>query len=143
MQKSKHVDFQNTLRRAGYRATFARIAVLTMLERVKKPVSPHTVIAELGKEIDQATIYRILKALKKSGIIRQVDFRHNHPHYELADMQDHHHLICLSCGLSEEILGCDVDSMRQSMLAQAKQFGEVSEHSLEFYGICKRCLRKR
>src|SRR3989344_3895887 len=122
MKTSKHADFQNVLRKAGYKATPSRIEVLKMLERVKKPISPHTVIDELGKEIDQATIYRMLKAFKRSGIIRQVDFRHNHPHYELADMKDHHHLICLSCGLSEEIMGCDVDSMRRSVLQQAKQF---------------------
>lgn len=141
MAKSKRVDFQNTLRKAGYKATPSRLAVLTMLEKTKRPLSPHAVIDKLGKSMDQATIYRMLKAFKKCGIIRQVDFRHNHPHYELADMADHHHLICLSCGLSEEILGCDVDSMRQSVLCQAKQFSEVSEHSLEFYGRCKRCAR--
>mgnify|MGYP003394384814 CR=1 FL=1 len=141
-RKSQIADFRNTLRKAGYKATPTRMAVLAMLETAKKPLSPHAVIDQLDNKADQATIYRILKAFKKSGIIRQIDFRHNHPHYELADMQDHHHLICISCGLSEEILGCDVDSMRQSVLRQAKQFGEINEHSLEFYGTCKKCARK-
>ena len=134
--------FRSLLRSAGYRATPRRVSVLSIFENAKQPLSPQSVINRLKTRADQATIYRNLKAFQKSGILRQVDFRHNHPHYELADVKDHHHLICMSCGLSEEILGCEIDAMKQSALREAKHFGEIYEHSLEFYGRCKTCLKQ-
>ncbi|MDP3778783.1 MAG: Fur family transcriptional regulator [bacterium] len=138
-RKAHQQQFRMTLRKAGYKATPTRLAVISLLKESKKPLSPQAVIELMRKDIDQATVYRILKTLKKIGVIRQVDFRHNHPHYEIADQKDHHHLICLSCGLSEEIIGCDVDSMKQSVLRQAKRFSHIQEHALEFYGTCKEC----
>lgn len=139
MRSTSSRDFRKILHAAGYKATPSRIKVLSVLEKQGRPLSPHGVINKIGKTIDQATIYRILKAFKHAGIIRQVDFRHNHPHYELADLVDHHHLICTACGLSEEILGCEVDSMRRTVLRRARHFGEIREHSLEFYGLCTAC----
>ncbi len=138
----KQLNFRLELRKAGYKATPSRLAVISLLRASKKPLSPQAVIEQMGTDMDQATVYRILKTLKKIGMIRQVDFRHNHPHYELADQRDHHHLICLSCGLSEEIIGCEADSMKQSVLRQAKKFSAIQEHALEFYGLCKDCARK-
>ena len=134
--------FRAALRKAGYKATPSRLGVITLLRQSKKPLSPQAVIEHMGSAMDQATVYRILKTLKKIGMIRQIDFRHNHPHYELADQKDHHHLICLSCGLSEEITGCEVGSMKQSVLRQAKKFSTIQEHALEFYGLCKDCMKR-
>lgn len=145
MKKSPVIQekFRTALRKAGYKATPSRLGVITLLRQSKKPLSPQAVIEAMGNNMDQATVYRILKTLKKIGMIRQIDFRHNHPHYELADQKDHHHLICLSCGLSEEIIGCEADSMKQSVLRQAKKFLQIKEHALEFYGICKECFKKQ
>jgi Fe2+ or Zn2+ uptake regulation protein len=130
------------LRKNGYKATPSRLAVLSLFEKRKVPLSPQALIDGLGARTDQATVYRILKTFKKRGLIRQIDFRHNHPHYELRDTNDHHHIICLSCGISEEIRGCEVGDMRQSILRQAKRFKTISDHSLEFYGLCNACLKK-
>lgn len=140
--KKMNEKFRDSLRKVGYKATPSRLKVLAILEKTKRPLSPQVVIETLGRQADQATVYRIFKKLKNTGIIRQVDFRHNHPHYELADTRDHHHLICLNCGFSEEVTGCDLDLAKQSILRQTKHFGEIREHALEFYGTCKNCLKK-
>ena len=142
MKADGHI-LRMTLRKAGYKATPSRLSVIAYLQQSKKPLSPQAVIDHFGSNIDQATIYRILKTLLKIGMIRQVDFRHNHPHYELTDQKDHHHLICITCGRSEEIMGCEVDSMKQTVLRQAKRFSEIREHALEFYGTCKECAHTK
>ena len=138
MQKASF-PFRDLIRNAGFKATPRRIAVLDALKKARKPISPQHIAEMLEDRANQSTVYRICKSFKARGIIRQVDFRHNHPHYELSDPRDHHHVICSSCGLSEEILRCDVESMRTHMLASVKRFKEIREHTLEFYGICKTC----
>ncbi len=138
----KYEVFRSVLRRAGYKATPSRLTVLEIFKKTGRPLSPQAVIDKAGKNIDQATIYRIIKTLKTIGAIRQIDFRHNHAHYELSDTGDHHHCICLVCGHSEEITGCEIDAvMKEAVLRQARSFSEIKDHSLEFYGTCKRCAK--
>ena len=71
----EETSFERTLHDAGYKVTPARLALLTLLRENNKPMSPQTIVEKLSKEIDQATIYRILKNLKDANIIRQVDFQ--------------------------------------------------------------------
>ncbi len=135
------IDFRAVLHKAGYKATPARLLILKLLQTTKKPLSPQTIVDRVLKYADQATTYRILKALKESKIIRQIDFQHSHPHYELTDADgDHHHLICIKCGAVEDVEDCDIDSMEKSVLRKSKRFSKIERHSLEFFGLCDKCL---
>ena len=61
-------------------------------------MSAQEIIDALPSRFDQATVYRTIGSLKEKGVVRQIDLRHNHAHYELTDARDHHHLICEACG---------------------------------------------
>lgn len=139
MAAKEQLDFRSVLHRAGYKATPARLSVLQLLKEAKRPLSPQTIVEKVSKEADQATTYRILKALKTSGIIQQIDFQHSHPHYELADMKDHHHLVCMKCGDVEDVGGCDIESMEKAILRKSRKFDTIERHSLEFFGLCNKC----
>jgi Fur family ferric uptake transcriptional regulator len=141
MQKKN--DFRRLLRKSGHKATPARLAILEAFQRTKEPLSAQGLIALLPRDMDQATVYRTLKSLKEKGILKQIDLRHNHAHYELADIADHHHLICLSCGKIENVEHHNVQAMERTILQNAKHFTEIRQHTLEFYGICKTCAKKR
>jgi Fur family ferric uptake transcriptional regulator len=133
------------LHKRGYKATPPRLAILALFKKHKDPMSAQRVIGLLPRNagIDQATIYRTFKSLRASGIIRQVDLRHNHAHYEIADAHDHHHLVCLQCGRIEDVEHHEVDALEASILRNAKHFSEIREHALEFYGICKTCAKRK
>lgn len=135
-------DLRQLLRKSGYKATPSRIAILKALHSSKEPLSAQGVIELLPHNIDQATVYRTLKSLKVKGIIQQIDLRHNHAHYELADTEDHHHLICMLCGKIENVEHHNVETMERTILHNAKHFAEIRQHTLEFYGICKACSKK-
>ncbi len=133
-------NFQILLRRSGYKATDSRLAVLNLLRKSKRPLSAQDIIDSLKQTADQATIYRILKTFKEKGLIRQIDLRHNHAHYEIIGIEDHHHLICTNCGRIEDVHDCDAEDMYSAILRNSRFFSQIKQHSLEFYGICKRCL---
>ena len=139
---AKNDDLKNTLRQSGYKATPSRLAILDVFRNVKKPLSAQEIIDALPKNIDQATVYRTINALKEKGIIKQIDLRHNHAHYESADLGEHHHLICMKCGRIEDIRRCWIDEMQPTILKSSKHFVEIKQHTLEFYGICKSCASK-
>lgn len=102
-------------------------------------MSAQEIIHALPIDIDQATVYRTIKSLETKGILHQVDLRHNHAHYELADIADHHHLICLRCGRIEDVGHCGAEAIQSVVLRRSKHFVEIKQHALEFYGICRQC----
>ena len=137
----KNEGFKMMLRKSGYKATPSRIAILALFKKHKNPMSAQEIVGSLPVDIDQATVYRTVKSFVRKGILRQIDLRHNHAHYELADSIDHHHIICLQCGRIEDVEHQSVDTMEKIILKNAKHFTEIKQHTLEFYGICKACSK--
>jgi Fur family ferric uptake transcriptional regulator len=143
-KKEKKDDFRQLLRKSGHKATRSRLAILMAFRKAKEPLSAQGIIERIphAMSIDQATVYRTLKSLKEKGIIRAIDLRHNHAHYELVDVADHHHIICLRCGRIEKVEHQNVEAMERTILQNAKHFAEIKQHTLEFYGVCKACAKK-
>lgn len=138
----KKDPLRDILRKSGYKATPPRLAILALFKKNKNPMSAQEIIEKLPRGTDQATVYRTLKSLKEKGIIKQIDLRHNHAHYELVDIADHHHLICLSCGRIEDVEHCGIETMQSTILGNSKHFKEIKQHTLEFYGLCKACVKR-
>jgi Fur family transcriptional regulator, ferric uptake regulator len=131
------------LRKAGMKATRGHLAIISFIKKSKKPISSQDVIDGIGIKLDPATIYRCMSKLKDSGIIRQIDLRQNHAHFEFFDMEHHHHIICTGCGKIEDIEDCNLEATHKQILEQTKQFTKIRHHSLEFYGLCKKCSAKK
>ena len=135
---------QELLRDKGLKATPARVAILGVLEGVKEPATIDEICSMLkDKTINPATVYRTINSLCEEGLVRQIDFRHGHGHYELSSTGDHHHIICTQCGLVEDFTGCYGDKIARAVLKDAKKFSEILDHSLELFGICKKCAKKK
>jgi Fur family transcriptional regulator, ferric uptake regulator len=129
------------LRKSGYKATMPRLAIIGVFRKTRRPLSVQRLIEALPFPMDQATAYRTVRSLKMTGILRQIDLRHNHAHYELADLEKHHHLVCIRCGRIEDVHHCNVEAMEGAILRGSKHFAEIRQHALEFYGVCKSCAR--
>lgn len=132
-------EFKQTLRKSNLKATPARMAILGALAAAKRPMSAQAIFDLLHRNLDRATVYRTIKSLKEKGIIVPIDLRHNHAHYELANRAEHHHLICIKCGRIEDVRHCDIGELQSKVLRSSKHFSTITEHALEFYGICKKC----
>lgn len=137
------------LNQSGLKATPARLAILELFRKSKRPLAAQEIIETLPsrnsrhkQKFDPVTIYRTLKSLNAKGIIHPIDLRHNHAHYELTDIAEHHHLICLQCGRIEDVQNCNVSEIQSAVLQVSKHFSAIRQHTLEFYGVCKSCERK-
>ena len=134
-------DCKDELRSFDLKATPARLGVLKLLETSDKPLDVAAIINYLEQhdiEADQATVFRIINLFTEKGLTKQIHLNEGKFRYELASREDHHHLICESCGMLEDI-SCSVEEIDQE-IKQKKGF-TVSHHSLEFYGICKNCQK--
>lgn len=135
--------FSDVLRKHGYKATPARLLLLDVLKNADHPLTTQEILKKLGGKVDQATIYRSLESLLAVSVLRQVDMQHGHAHYELRlETEHHHHLICKSCGLTEDVPECNIALIEQAVLKGSSKFSGNLDHSLEFFGRCKRCTKQ-
>jgi Fe2+ or Zn2+ uptake regulation protein len=128
--------FEYILRASGSKATPGRIALLKVLSREKKPVT----VCYLRKKLpalNEVTLYRALKPLVYAGVVREIDFRHGHAHYELNILREHHHhVICTSCGKVRD-MECSIPSSTKA----PPGFDSITDHAMEFFGVCRPCIK--
>ncbi len=134
--------FSTLLRDRGSKATPGRIAILTILKKHNEPLSALEIHNKLQGALDKVTVYRVLDALLRMSIIRKVDFREQYARYELLEVRDHHHhLVCEDCGKVEDVEGCNPVLLEKDILSTSSSFAKVVDHSLEFFGVCKKCAQ--
>jgi Fur family transcriptional regulator, ferric uptake regulator len=138
----KQHNCKNELQEASLKATPARIAVMQFLESTEQPVDVNSIINDLKQknvDADPATIFRMMHNFLQKGIIKQVQLLEGKARYELSNKKHHHHLICTSCGMIEEVEGDFLEEMEEKIYKD-KKF-RVKDHSLEFFGLCANCVK--
>jgi len=134
-------DFLLLLKSSGLKITPARLEILNVFSLDCHPIDAEYIGKHLkNKKINQVTIYRNLASLEKEGIIRRVNLQQEAVNYELAD-HHHHHFICTVCGQTESFAGCDISSLITSVLKKSTKFKKINYHSLELFGLCKKCAQ--
>jgi len=140
------ITMKDRIRAAGLRATPGRLALAEWLEQAHAPVgTPALAERFVPSEFDLATLYRTLKSFEERKLVRSVVIDARYASYEWVEdaSEHHHHLVCTKCGLIVEIPPCDLSSLEKKVLAGTSGFASVTSHSLEFFGICRACLKKR
>lgn len=143
-----HNDIKKELKEKGYKLTPQRRNTLNIiLENAGQHLSIEEIYDLVKKdcpEIGLATIYRTLQLFEEIGLVSKHNFDDGCNRYELVDpKQDHHHhhLICLSCGEVSEMEGDLLEELEQEV-QRTKGF-EITNHTLKFFGYCKKCKDKR
>jgi Fe2+ or Zn2+ uptake regulation protein len=96
----------------------------------------------VGVTVNYVTFYRALKQFVAKGIVQQLDFREGKAYYEYQSPEHHHHHIsCVECEAREETLDCHEEVGYGHVLQHSKQFSHITSHTLEFFGLCKRCSK--
>lgn len=135
----KNEELIRKLRDAGCKSTPTRVVLLKIFSKAHKPITTTSLLAKI-KGVDTATIYRNLISLQKIGLIRKVDLQKKDEYYEL-NMVHHHHIICRECGVFEDFKLCHIDAITKKTLNKSTKFRSITDHSLEFYGICNTCVK--
>ena len=138
------IDCIMDIKTLGLKTTKAREGLLEIFEHQKKPIGVSDYLKLLkkrGVEADQTTIYRSLNTFINKGLVREIYFNDGLVRYELSSKPEHHHAVCLKCGNIEDILDCSVEQI-EKQISKKKGFSIIS-HSLEFFGVCKKCKTKQ
>ena len=126
----------------GLKLTPQRCAIYEMLRASTAHPTAETIYRAVKRAypmISPNTVYYTLSALKEAGLISEVNLGHQHARFD-ANMDRHHHLICLSCKAINDLYDEALDQLTVSS-DQDKAYTIIG-HRVEFYGYCRRCRTK-
>lgn len=113
--------------------------ILNILKETAKPVSLPD-LKKIIKDSHESTIFRNLISLEKDGEIKVIRISTKKTMYELSSLPHHHHITCLRCDKTKDVHSCFSKNNLEN-LAEKTDFFEVTDHSLEFFGICNKCAK--
>ena len=133
------------LHQDGKRLTSQRLKVLNLFENIGsgKHLSAEEVHAKLiasNSKVSLATIYRTLRLLVQMGFLHELELSEGGHRYELLSNEspDHHHLICIRCGRTEEFENNQV--LDAGKIAAESNGFKLIESSLKVRAICPKCI---
>ena len=132
------------LKKAGLKITIPRLRILEIMEKAKEHhLSAEDIYRDLldsGEDIGLATVYRVLTQFEEAGLVVKHHFEGGQSVFELDHGQHHDHLVCVKCNRVEEFVDQIIEQRQQEI---AKNAGyEITDHSLNIYGICAKCQKK-
>lgn len=123
---------------AGLKNTPSRLAVLSVLKEKNNPLDVLQIFELTKDKTDLATVYRTLETFLNNGLINRLEFGEGKYRYEIK-RKDHHHLICRACERIEDVEDKFMNKWENEIKVERGFL--VSNHSLEFFGVCKQCQR--
>jgi Fe2+ or Zn2+ uptake regulation protein len=124
------------LRGQGFKITSPRYQVIEHVAGREGNFTAEELAAELAP-VGRATVYRTIKLLLDGDMICRIVMGDGSVCYRVSDKAHHHHLVCVSCGATEDIRLADVETV-MAHVRDATQY-EVVGHRIEVYGVCPRC----
>ena len=136
-------DSANLLRERGVQVTAQRLAILRAVSN--RPHGTADVIAEdvradIGA-ISRQAVYDALGMLVEKGLIRRIQPAGSPALYEDRVGDNHHHLICRSCGKTVDV-ACAVGEP-PCLAADADSGFQIDEAEVIYWGTCSECLAGR
>ena len=141
--KTTPVNIRQRFREKGLKLTPQRYAIYEMMihtdshptvEDIYHAVQPMFPMLSLN------TVYYTLTSLKKAGLIADVPVQEGAARFD-ANMDRHHHLVCLKCRKIEDLYDKALDQLKIS--AKSTNGYLVESHRVEFRGYCSECRTPR
>jgi len=136
-------DVEVMLRSAELRVTQPRLAVLLAVHDL-----PHAdtdsiitaVRADLG-DVSHQAVYDVLRALHTAGLVRRIQPSGSVARYEARVGDNHHHVVCRSCGDIADV-DCAVGDA-PCLTASADNGFSIDEAEVIYWGRCPTCSDNR
>ena len=137
------LDAQQILNLFHLKKTDARLRVLTLLADKGRAVSVLTLTRKM-KDINPATLYKILRALEAGGVVYKIPDSRGIAHYAIDTPEDqgsgprlHLHFNCLKCNKVYSLTQQDVPSVTISSAFKAERYVCCLN------GTCAKCAKKQ
>jgi Fur family ferric uptake transcriptional regulator len=133
-------DPAELLRQHGYRVTAQRLAVMRAVE--SRPHLTAEDVVEIVRNdigaISRRAVYDAVSSLADEGVLRRIQPAGSAARYEVWVGDNHHHLVCRSCGSLVDV-DCAVGDAPCLTASDDAGF-EIDEAEVVYWGRCPDCL---
>jgi Fur family ferric uptake transcriptional regulator len=137
--------FSAHMEQNGLRKTPERLAILEEIYRRNDHFDAETLYNEMLNQqyrVSRATVYNTLDLLVSCDLVTRHQFGKNQAQYERSyGYRQHDHIICVDCKKVVEFCDPRIQQI-QTMMGDLLNF-RITHHSLQMYGICGNCQKKR
>src|SRR5438270_10350402 len=127
------------LRGAGLRVTRPRLSVLAAVH--EHPHADTDSIIGLARggngPVSHQAVYDVLRALTSAGLLRRIQPRGSVARYEARVGDNHHHVVCRSCGTIADV-DCAVGDT-PCLTASDDHGFTIDEAEVVYWGLCPAC----
>ena len=89
-------------------------------------------------EVSHQAVYDVLSALTRAGLLRRIQPRGSVARYEARVGDNHHHVVCRTCGAVADV-DCAVGA--SPCLSASENHGYmIEEAEVIYWGVCPECL---
>lgn len=128
------------LQENGYRLTEARRAVVEVIQKSTRALTPVQVFDAARKKyaaLGLVTVYRTLEKLEELHLIQRVHQPQGCQAFIAATHGHEHLLLCENCGQVKFFEGDDLNELITTI---SKKTGyQIREHWLQLFGLCQNC----
>ncbi|HEY5430126.1 MAG TPA: Fur family transcriptional regulator [Solirubrobacteraceae bacterium] len=141
MTSDGSTDMTVVLRDAGMRVTAPRVAVLSEIRAGQHLTADQVAAGVRGRvgTISTQAVYDVLGALTRAGLLRRLEPAGSPTRYETRVGDNHHHVVCRSCGSIADV-DCVIGESPCLSPPEAGGF-TVDEAEITFWGMCPSCQR--
>ena len=138
------LNWEQVLHRAGHRVTRQRTVILDAVCAGQGHTPLGEIYARAHRQdptLDRSTVYRALKLFIDVDLVVAADTGEGETLYEIKRPDQHHHLVCRTCGREQEI----GDDALLGMFEEVRRgYGfEVATDHLVLFGTCDNCQAGR
>jgi Fur family ferric uptake transcriptional regulator len=133
-------DPAELLRQHGYRVTAQRLAVLRAVSSQPHLTAEEAVgivRSDIGA-ISRRAVYDAVGSLADEGLLRRIQPAGSAARYEVRVGDNHHHLVCRSCGSMVDV-DCAVGDAPCLTASDDAGF-EIDEAEVVYWGRCPACI---
>jgi Fe2+ or Zn2+ uptake regulation protein len=128
------------VRGAGLRVTRPRVAVLSAVH--DHPHADTDAVIDAVRQdfgaVSHQAVYDVLRALTDAGLVRRIQPTGSVARYEARVGDNHHHLVCRSCGAITDV-DCAVGDSPCLTASDGAGY-EIDEAEVIYWGRCPECL---
>ena len=132
-------SFESMCRKLGVKRTHQRLEIFREVAQTVEHPDAEKVYRSVSERIPTMsldTVYRTLWLLKDLGLITTLGSPRERTRFD-ANLDQHHHFVCVKCGLTRDFYSDDLDSLElpDSLLS----IGQAVKTQVEVRGLCREC----
>jgi Fur family transcriptional regulator, peroxide stress response regulator len=135
--------FMAACRSAGFKVTHQRMEIFKEVAKTEEHPDAESVFGRVRSRIPSVsldTVYRNLALLERLGVVTRVNVLCERTRFD-ANMAQHHHFICLECGMVKDFVSPELDGYKVPQ--EPASWGKVTSVHVELRAICSECSKRK